>query len=244
MPVDLVDESEITFPLDTHRAVAMRNQLDVHVTVDGKNIKGEPANRNDEAHTDFIARPKDPKWRDYAIIMWQSYPSNLLPALRKIGIDAGEFSGRSKSLPEGLIDNDMRWYAENIGTDFYSEYHRWRPDRRVDWSFLQVKQAFEKDPTNKENFKRHPSFWDPVWRSAIHDRLVDSAKRNSPYRPCFTAWGTNRALRTWLRSGISTSQTSHLYRCGSWLQTAIPEPRRLEHRSGERISRIGIVCCR
>ena len=36
-----------------------------------------------------------------------------------------------------------------------------------------------------EPFKRHPSFWDPVWRKEIHDRLVEDAKRNAPYRPVF-----------------------------------------------------------
>ena len=194
IPVDLVDESEISFPLDTRRALAMQNQLEVRLTVDGKNLKGEADHRRDEAHVSFVARPKDPQWRDYSIIMWQSYPSELLPALKKLGIDAGEYSGRAKSAPEFLVDNDMRWYAENIGTDFYSEYHRWRPDRRVDWSFLQVKEAYKKDPTNKDLLKRHPSFWDPVWRSAIHDRLVESAKRNSPYRPVFYSLGDESGI--------------------------------------------------
>jgi hypothetical protein len=185
MPVDLVDESEITFPLDTHRAVAMRNELQAHLTVEGKTLEGKPDHRDEDAHNSFVARPKNSRWRDYEIIMWQSYPRELLSALQKIGVDAGEYSGRSQSAPESLVENNMRWYAENIGTDFYSEYHRWRPDRSVDWSFLQAKAAYRKDPTNKEILKRHPSFWDPVWRTTIHDRLVDSAKRNSPYRPVF-----------------------------------------------------------
>lgn len=183
--VDLVDESEITFPLDTHRALAMRNEIQVHLTVEGKTLEGKADHRDEDAHATFVARPKDARWRDYEIIMWQSYPRELLPALQKIGIDAGEYSGRSQSAPESLVENNMRWYAENIGTDFYSEYHRWRPDRSVDWSFLQARAAYRKDPTNKEILKRHPSFWDPVWRTTIHDRLVDSARRNSPYRPVF-----------------------------------------------------------
>ena len=175
---------EFTFPLDLRRAVAMRNHLAVHFSMDGKNLKS-PDHREEDAQVTFVARPPNPKWNDYEIIMWQQYPANLLPALEKLGITAGQYSGRSESLPEAFIDNDMRWYSENIGTDFYSEYHRYRRDRIQHWAFLQAKELLKKDPTGKEAFKRHPSLWDPVWRERIHDRLVAAAKRNFPYRPIF-----------------------------------------------------------
>ena len=79
----------------------------------------------------------------------------------------------------------MRWYSENIGTDFYAEYHRYRRDRIQHWSFLQAKELLKKDPASIEAFKRHPSLWDAAWRTRIHDRLVDAAKRNFPFRPIF-----------------------------------------------------------
>jgi hypothetical protein len=182
--VSLTDEDEFTFPLDIRRAVAMRNELTAHLSIDGKNLKG-PDRREDDAKVSFVARPSGPRWTDYEIIMWQQYPSNLLQPLEKLGITAGQYSGRSESLPEGFIANNMRWYSENIGTDFYSEYHRYRRDRIQHWSFLQAKDLYKKDPTSKEAFKRHPSLWDSDWRNRIHDRLVAAAKRNSPYRPVF-----------------------------------------------------------
>lgn len=184
-PVVLTDEAEIRFPLDLRRAVAMRNNLAVHLSLDGKDLAGKAAPRQEDATISFVAKPSDRQWRDYAIIMWQQYPAKLIPGLEQLGINGGQASGRSSSLPDAFIDNNMRWYAENIGTDYYSEYHRFRPDRIQHWSFLQAKDLYAKDPSSKEAFKRHPSFWDPVWRAAIHDRLVEAARRNSPYRPFF-----------------------------------------------------------
>ncbi len=176
-PIKLQDESEAKFSLDIRRAVAMKNNLNVHLTLAG--------HKDDEAQTTFIATPPDRGWQDYAIIMWQPYPTEALPKLKALSINGGQHNGRNGSLPEALIENNVRWYSENIGTDFYSEYHRYRPDRTQNWSFLQAKELYAKDPSGKDAFKRHPSLWDPVWRAKIHDRLVAVAKRNAPYRPWF-----------------------------------------------------------
>jgi hypothetical protein len=176
-PIQLTDESETRFSLDLRRALAMKNDLQVHLSLHG--------HKEEDAQITFIAKPPEREWQDYAIIMWQPYPSGLLPTLKSLGINGGQHNGRSGTLPEALIENNIRWYSENIGTDFYSEYHRYRPDRTQEWSFLQAKELYAKDPSSKEAFKRHPSFWDPVWRAKIHDRLVQAAKRNSPYRPWF-----------------------------------------------------------
>ena len=96
--------------------------------------------------------------------------------------------------PDFLIDNDLRWYAENIATDFYSAYHRWFPDRPVNWLFHDAKELNKKDPSNREAFKRHPSLSDPVWLGRIHDRLVESVKRLSPYRPVFYDLGDESGI--------------------------------------------------
>src|SRR5208337_413919 len=39
--------------------------------------------------------------------------------------------------------------------------------------------------SSKEALKRHPSFSDPAWWRLIHDRLVEAARAQSPYRPLF-----------------------------------------------------------
>lgn len=185
IPVRLLDETDISFPLDLRRAAAMKNDLSVHFTLEGSNQKGETAHLDEDVHAAFIAKPPDRKWNDYAIIMWQPYGREQYPTLENLGINGGQHNARAGSLPQELIDNNLRWYSENIGTDFYSEYHRYRPDRIQHWSFLQAKELYRKDPSSIEAFKRHPSLWDPVWRTAIHDRLIETVTRNSPYRPFF-----------------------------------------------------------
>jgi hypothetical protein len=182
---ELTDEMEIHFPVDIRRAVAMKNHLQVQVSIQGRNQKGEADNREESAALDFVAMPPDRGWHDYQIIMWQQYPKEAYPVLRSLGITGGQYGGRATDFPDGMIDNDMRWYSENIGTDYYSEYHRYRPDRIQHWSFLQAKELYRKDPASKEAFKRNPGFWDPVWRERIHDRLIETVKRNAPYRPFF-----------------------------------------------------------
>lgn len=192
--VQLVDEIEFHFAIDTRRAVAMKNHLAVHLSLDGKDRAGKADHRDEDVAADFIARPEDADWRDYQIIMWQQYPAGLQPALQKLGITGGQYSGRATQPPDFLLNHNLRWYAENIATEFYSEYHRWRPDRIQHWSFLQAKELYKKNPESLEAFKRHPSFWDPEWRKDVHDRLVASAQRNTPYRPFFYSLGDETGI--------------------------------------------------
>ena len=194
IPVELLDETDVGFLLDLRRAAAMKNDLLVRFSFDGVDQKGNRDKREEEAHVSFVARPPDRTWWDYAIIMWQQHSSQMFAQLKKLGINAGEYSGRSKAPPEFLLDNDLRWYAENIATDFYSEYHRWYPDRPVNWAFLKAKELYKKDPAGKEAFKRHPSFSDPIWLKKIHDRLVESARAHSPYRPVFYSLGDETGI--------------------------------------------------
>jgi hypothetical protein len=184
-PVELLDENSFSFPIDLRRAVAMKNTLHVHLSFDGKDRKQQPEHKEEDVEASFVAQPPEKQWRDYIIIIWQQYKKDLIPHLEKLGINAGQYSGRSDSLPDFFIDNNVRWYSEGIGTDFYSTYHQYRADRPYDWDLLQAKELLKKNPASLEPFKRHPSFWDPVWRKNIRDRLVADAKRNAPYRPVF-----------------------------------------------------------
>jgi hypothetical protein len=223
IPVELTDENEIRFPLDLRRAVAMGNELTVHFKLAGINKKGAPDRREEDASVSFIARPPDGSWRDYMVMMWQPHSAERFATLKTLGINGGQYSGRAKTPPEFLLANDLRWYAENLATDFYSEYHRYRPDRIQHWSFLQAKELYRKDLTSKEAFKRHPSLSDPAWLKQIHDRLVDAARLWSPYRPIFYDLGDESgiadlagfwdfdfsdfslaAMRVWLRDRYGT----------------------------------------
>ena len=99
-----------------------------------------------------------------------------------------------QELPDALLKNDLRWYNENIATDFYAEYHRWFPDREVNWKFHEAKELYAKDPSSKEAFKRNPSLSDPAWLKKVHDRLVACARINSAYRPLFYNLGDESGI--------------------------------------------------
>jgi hypothetical protein len=184
LDVVLSDEQEVRFPIDGRRAVAMVNDLSAVLTLEAVNKKGAAERREEAASVRFVARPPA-GWTDYAIIMWQPRSAEQFAALKKLGINTGQSNGRNTKLPEFLLRNDLRWYAENIATDYYAEYHRFRPDREPEWSFRQVKEMYRKDPASMEPFKRHPSLSDAAWRQRIRDRLADAARRLSPYRPLF-----------------------------------------------------------
>lgn len=194
MPVKLTDEPEFTFTIDLRRARAISNRLTARFVFEGLNARKEVDKRDEEATVDFIARPPDQGWNDYRIIMWQQYPPRAFPALKQIGINAGQYVGRNKPPAEFLLVNDLQWYAENIATDFYAEYHRYRRDRRGNQPYYDAKELYKKDPSNKEAFKRHPSLSDPLWLKQIHDRLVDVTRGHSPYRPIFYDLGDESGI--------------------------------------------------
>lgn len=223
LPVQLQDETEIAFPLRMERATAMKNELRAHFSFEGLNRKGAPDHREEDARVTFIAKPPDRKWWDYNIIMWQRHTPEQAETLKQVGIDGGEAVGRNRDVPEFLLNNNLRWYSENISTDFYSAYHRYFPDRPVNWMFVAAKDLYKKDRASKEALKRHPSLSDPLWLDKIQKRLVEAARFYSPYRPFFyslgdetgigdlaAAWDFDfsdeslNALRLWLRERYPT----------------------------------------
>ena len=183
--VALADETEVTFPLDLRRAVAMQNDLEVRFELDGVDQSGKTDKRRETARRSFIAKPPDRRWWDYQIVMWQQHSAEVFRALKPLGISGGQYSGRATTPPPFLVSNNLRWYAENIATDFYAEYHRYRRDRKQNWSFLEAKELFRKDPASKQAFKRYPSLSDPAWLQKIQQRLTESARFHSQYRPLF-----------------------------------------------------------
>jgi hypothetical protein len=194
LPVELSDETDVGFDIDLRRARGMQNELRVHLLFDGQDKKGRPDHRDEEADRTFIAKPHAHSWWDYEIIMWQNYNREMFGKLQALGIDGGQYSGRSRTPPEFLLKNDLRWYAENIATDFFSAYHRYFPDRDNGWFFHQARLAHQGDPRSLEPFKRHPSLSDREWLQKIHDRLVESARFYAPYRPFFYSLGDETGI--------------------------------------------------
>ena len=203
---ELLDETEVTFPLDVRRAVTMQNELKVEFRLEGVDKSGKTDSRHETAQVSFIAKPADRRWWDYQIVMWQQHTPEMFGALKQqFGITAGQYSGRATTPPQFLLSNNLRWYAENIATDFYAEYHRYRRDRKQNWSFLEAKELYKKDLPAK---KRSSAI--PVSRIRCGCRRFNSVceaqpRSTLPIGRCSTIWAMSQALPIWPRIGTSTS---------------------------------------
>ena len=193
IPIDLAGAAELVFPLDIRRAVTMKNRLAAHLSFDGLDQSGKAAHREHDEATSFIASPSDHPWSDYQIIMWQGQTPAGYAALKRLGITAGmvETDHRDESRTyvadnvEPLLTNDLRWYLENIATDFYSPYHKWSGDRPVNWRFLEAKQRYWQNPLDPEAVVRKPSLSDRDWLEKVRDRLIRDVRALQPYRPLY-----------------------------------------------------------
>src|SRR4051794_31197580 len=62
IPVEMTDETEIRFSLDIRRAVAMPNEVRVHLLLDGVRKNGSADHRDETAVATFVAKPPDREW--------------------------------------------------------------------------------------------------------------------------------------------------------------------------------------
>jgi hypothetical protein len=235
--VTLTDEPEFTFTIDLGRARAMSNRLTARFRFEGRNARGETDKRDEEVVLDFIARPPSDGFTDYRIIMWQQYPAKAFPVLKQIGINAGQYVGRNRPPADFLLSNDLQWYAENIATDFYAEYHRYRRDRRVNAPYYEAKDLYRKDPASKEAFKRHPSLSDPKWLKLVHDRLVEVTRNHSPYRPIFYDLGDESGIADLSAYWDFDFSDFSLAAMREWLRTRYPSLDALNAQWGSNFAR-------
>ena len=191
---------DVAFPLDLRRAVAMQNRLQARLVFDGE-AGGKESSRQTAAASFIAAPPPDP-WSDYQIIMWQWRTAAEYRALRQIGVSAGEAHVPYRDAPARGLDaeiapmlqSDLRWYVENIATDFYSAYHRWFPDHPPDWRFLALQKRYRENPTDPTLFRRDPSLSDPAWLARIRSRLAGTVKAHAPYRPLYYNLGDETGI--------------------------------------------------
>jgi len=152
----------------------------------------------------FVEGPRVdvPPWRDYQIIIWQPQTAPRYATLKQLGVTAAAVPLYRRDQPEQLprreiaplLCNGLSWYVENIATDFYSAYHRWFPDRPVNWRFEAVKRLYEESPLNPLALTRDPSLSDPKWLAAIRARLMSTVRAQRAYRPLFYNLGDETGI--------------------------------------------------
>jgi hypothetical protein len=218
--------------LERHRITLEEPQLEIAVRLDLRRARA-PASRivarfrsagsdtETQAEARFFVRPA-PGWTQYQVIMWQDQPEAVLHRLHGLGITGTALvrplsqSGGEKA--EQRMAAGLRWYSENLATDFYAPYHRWTPDRSVTWLFDQTKARHRRNPEDPTVFHRQPSLSDPAWLATVEARLEEIARSQALYRPLFhnladesgtadltAAWDFDvspfslQAMRVWLK---------------------------------------------
>jgi len=143
-----------------------------------------------------------PRWPGFQVIMWQTKTALQYRALRHLGVTAARVqadrsgetatSAEQKVLP--ITEAGLRPYVENIATDFYSAYHRWRPDRPVNAAYLEVQRAIAANPDDRSAFVRQPSLSDAGALGQIETRLTDIVGIYEPYNPLFFDLGDETGI--------------------------------------------------
>ncbi|HKD36407.1 MAG TPA: beta-galactosidase, partial [Pirellulales bacterium] len=193
IPVDLAATAELTFSLDSKRAVTLQNRLTTHLSIDRVEPDGTVAHREHDETKVFIVSPAGDPWSDFQIIMWQRQTQAGYAALKQLGITAGmveaehrdEESTYAAGVLEPLLAKNLRWYLENIATDFYSPYHKWSGDRPVNWRFLEVKKRYWENSLDPTALIRDPSLSDHRWIAKVQGRLIRDVDAMKAYRPLY-----------------------------------------------------------
>ena len=140
-------------------------------------------------------------WDGYQIVQWQPRDQPAYEALKQLGVTAGKVmanrDGTATPVAEQyvpMLAAGLPWYVENIATDFYSAYHRWFPDRPVNWRFVEAQRRLRQNPEDQSVFWRDPSFADLVWQKRIRDRLIATVHEESRFHPLFYNLGDETGI--------------------------------------------------
>ena len=240
LEIALRTERDVKITLDPERAIAMLNSLRVRISIEGKTPGGGTEHRQGDEHATFTVVPAAHGWSDYEIIMWHERTVEQLAVLKRLGISAGKVNGNRieladvfmKKQAEPLLQSNLRWYVENIATDFYSAYHRWFPDRPENWRFLEAKELYRRDLTSRAAFIRDPSLSDPTWLSKISDRLTATVRLHRPYRPLYYNLGDEPGVQDLASFWDFDLSEPSLQQMRLWLKQRYPSLRALNDEWG------------
>ena len=145
----------------------------------------------------FAAAPAWAAWDRFEIIHWQTRDAAQLETLRRLGVTAVTV------IPaRGVLDQEiaapsalgLRWYLENVATDFYAPYHKYTPGKIENWRFLEAQERYRANPEDTAALHREPSLSDPEARARIAARLTDLAARQKAFRPLYYSLGDETGI--------------------------------------------------
>jgi Beta-galactosidase len=174
------------------------------------------------------AGPAAAGWDRYETILWHDNGPAQREGARRLGVTAIRILGVREAVSDSMGAELARraapprqaglgLYVENIATDFYAAYHRWRPDRTLTWQFDLARAGFAANRADPAAVVRQPGLSDPAALSAVAHRLRAHVRAlgAAPLFYCLgdetgiadltAAWDFDRsdaslaAMRAWLR---------------------------------------------
>jgi hypothetical protein len=140
-------------------------------------------------------------WPDYPIIEWQHRTPAQFATLRALGVTAAaaiaDRDGTGTPLTQQtapLRAAGLRWYIENIATDFYAAYHRWTPGHPPNQRFLDAQRRYRDNPGDPAPLMREPSLSDPAWQARIDARLAAIVQQQHRFDPLFYSLGDETGI--------------------------------------------------
>ncbi len=149
----------------------------------------------------LLASPAHAAWDSFEIIQWQQRDAARLTTLRQLGISAvtviANRDGSGTPLEQQTAApraTGLRWYIENIATDFYSPYHQYTRGKPEHWRFLAAQERYRASPDDNTALFRQPPLTDPAWRARIGARLRDTVRDQKRHKPLYYSLGDEAGI--------------------------------------------------
>jgi len=182
----------------------------------------------------LATRPFTTAWPGYDIILWHRQPASAYATLPRLGYSGALVFGQREALDPAaaaeatapLRAAGLRWYVENIATDFYSPYHRWVRGQAINQRFLEAQQRYRLNPADPAAFEREPGLGDPAWLARIATRMAEHARLHlalaAPQRPFFLNLGDEPGIADLSAAWDFDRGPAALAGFRAWLATQYP----------------------
>ncbi len=125
----------------------------------------------------FMLSPAHRRWDDYHTISWAHYPDGYYNQLRDAGMDA--IIAYTKENNNPVLDNNFKFYVEQLAWEVYSIYHKDQPE----WRALLTKVSLDRE--NLDLWVRSPCLNDPETIEYLRKSLTRYVRAQRPFRPLF-----------------------------------------------------------
>jgi Beta-galactosidase trimerisation domain len=125
----------------------------------------------------FLMSPTPAPWNEYHTISWAHYTDGFYSQLRAAGLDATIAYTKDNNDP--VLDNNFRFYVEQMAWEVYAIYHKDQPL----WRSLLTK--IRHDRQNLDLWVRNPCVNDPKTTEYLEKYITRYARDHAPFRPLF-----------------------------------------------------------